>query len=72
MEEDDLDGLDVISNEVNQMVLPDTCLSSNSIENDKNKQSTSSAISIKTQVSFLGYLIHFFFGLQNFNCKMCR
>lgn len=59
MEEDDLDELDGISGEISgaTTVLSKTCLSTDSIEDDEDKQSTSSAINIRSQVPFLGKLI---------------
>ncbi|MCP9263476.1 BMA-PPFR-1, isoform b [Dirofilaria immitis] len=52
MEEDDLDALDVISDELNKTFtgLSETGPSANSIEDDENERMTSSAINIRTQM----------------------
>lgn len=59
MEEDDLDGLDVISDEMNETVtvLSETGPLASSAEDDENGQTTSSVINIRTQVRFLDKLI---------------
>ncbi|VDK82682.1 unnamed protein product [Litomosoides sigmodontis] len=52
MEEDDLDELDGISDEISEAitVLSKTCLSADSMGDDEDKQSTSSAINIRSQM----------------------
>ncbi|VBB28473.1 unnamed protein product [Acanthocheilonema viteae] len=78
MEEDDLDELDGVSDEMNKAptILSEICLSADSVEDDENKGTTSSAISITTQMvipqALLDSFVHMVSSCDNADSEINR